>query len=61
MMIGFGNGDGLRGRSDVLMKVAQRGCTEFLMVSSQSLSENTHPKSICKVGTLRLATPNSWA
>jgi len=29
MMILFGSGDGPRGRSDVLMKVAQRGCTRL--------------------------------
>lgn len=42
-------GAGQRARSDALMKVAERGCIEFLMVSSQSLSENTHPKSIRKI------------
>ena len=30
MMIMVGNGDGLRGRSEVLMKVAQRGYSEIL-------------------------------
>ena len=38
----------LRGRSDALMKVAGRGCTDFLMVSSQPLSENADPNLIVK-------------